>query len=242
MTVTAETHVRPRLLFRVDPIPLESPRGYFCRVASAHGYDSPQWLVNLAGFSGPSAALDPENHVRPLAHVLRLEPEEWWAMSYRPVKGTGRFAQRAFYGRTVRGDQFNYRRPRICPQCLRERPVWWAVWDLGLVAACPFHCCLLVNQCPAYGKKLVWRRPAVERCRCGSDSRTATAEAANADLVAMNALIYRAAGFSLGAAVELQLAAYHFPPELGRLALGPLLRLIRFVEFIGEKGRLRRKQ
>jgi len=163
-------------------------------------------------------------------------------MSYRPVKGTGRFAQRAFYGQTVRADQFNYRRPRICPQCLGQRPVWWAVWDLGLVAACPFHRRLLVNQCPACGKKLVWRRPAVERCRCGTDLRTATAEVANADLVAMNAVIYRAAGFSLGAAVELQLAAYHFPPELGRLALGPLLRLIRFVEFIGEKDRLRRKQ
>jgi hypothetical protein len=231
-----------RLLFRVDPIPLESPRGYFCRVASAHGYASPQWLVDLAGFSGPSTALDPEDHVQPLAHVLRLEPKEWLAISYRPVKETGRFAQRAFCGQTVRADQFNYRRPRICPGCLRERPLWWAVWDLGLVAACPFHRCLLINQCPACGKKLVWRRPAVERCRCGTDLRGATAEAANADLVVMNTLIYRAAGFSPGTAAELQLGAYHFPSELGQLALGPLLRLIRFMGLIEEKDRLRRKQ
>lgn len=35
---------------------------------------------------------------------------------------------------------------------------------------------------------------------------------------------------------------YHFPPELEQLALGPLLRLIRFVGLIGEKDRLRRKQ
>jgi hypothetical protein len=61
-------------------------------------------------------------------------------------------------------------------------------------------------------------------------------------LVAINTLIYRAAGLSLGGAVELQLGAYRFPPELGQLALGPLLRLIRFVGLIGEKDRLRRKQ
>ncbi len=231
-----------RLLFRVEPIPLESPRGYFCRVASAHGYDSPQWLVHLAGFPRCISAFDREDQCRPIAHVLRLGPQEWLAMSYRAVKGTGRFAQRSFCGRKVRADQFNYRRPRICPGCLRERPVWWAVWDLGLVAACPFHRCLLINRCPACGKKLVWQRPAVEKCRCGTDLRTAASEAANADLVAMNTLIYRAAGFSLGAAAELELNDYHFPPDLGRLALGPLLRLVRFLGLIGEKDRLRRKQ
>ena len=43
----------------------------------------------------------------------------------------------------------NYRCPRICPLCLRECPVWWAVWDLGLVTTCPLHRCHLLNQCPA---------------------------------------------------------------------------------------------
>ena len=27
-----------RLLFRIDPLPHESPRGYLCRVAQEHGY------------------------------------------------------------------------------------------------------------------------------------------------------------------------------------------------------------
>ena len=30
-----------RLLFRVDPLPRESPRGYLCRVAEEHGYWRP---------------------------------------------------------------------------------------------------------------------------------------------------------------------------------------------------------
>lgn len=163
-------------------------------------------------------------------------------MSYRSVKGIGRFAQRLFCGRKVRGDQFNYRHPRICPGCLRERPVWWAVWDLGLVAACPFHRCLLINRCPVCRKKVAWRRPAVEKCRCGADWRAARAEAADADLVAMNSLIYLVAGFPPGAAAELALRDYHFPPELRRLALGPLLRLIRFLGLTMDKDKLRRKQ
>ncbi len=147
-----------------------------------------------------------------------------------------------FYGQTVRADQFNYRRPRICPGCLRERPVWWAIWDLALVAACPKHRCLLINQCPTCGNKLAWHRPAVHQCRCGTDWRTIATEAANADLVAMNIIIYRAAGFSPGAAAELELSSSHLPAELTQLALDSLLRLIRFLGFIREKDRLRRKQ
>ena len=231
-----------RLLFRVEPVPLESLRGYLCRVASAHGYDDPQWLVHLAGFSGYSAALDRKDHERPMARVLRLEPQQWRAMSYRSVKRAGCVAQRAFCGRTVRSDQLNYRRPRICPYCLRESPVWWAVWDLALVAACPLHRCLLINRCPVCNRNLVWRRPAVEKCRCGADLRAGMADAASADLVAMNTIIYRAAGYSPGAAAEFELGDYHFPPELERLTLGSLLRLIRFVGLIGDKDGLRRKQ
>ena len=58
----------------------------------------------------------------------------------------------------------------------------------------------------------------------------------------MNTLIYRAAGFSPGVAAEAELDRHHFPAELGRLALGPLLRLIRFLGLIREKDRLGRKQ
>ena len=240
--MTKPAGTRARLPFRVEPTPLESPRGYFCRVASVHRYDTPLWLMHLAGISGYRANLDREEHWEPIAHALRLDLKEWLAMCYGPVKGTGRFAQRMFCGQTVRADQFNYRRPRICPHCLRERAVWWAIWDLALVAACPLHRSLLINQCPACGEKLDWQRPAVEICRCEADLRKATADAANADLLAMNALIYRAAGFPPGAAAELTLGDYRFPPELLQLPLGPLLCLIRFLGRIMDKDRLRWKQ
>jgi len=155
-----------RLLFRVDPLPGESPRGYLCRVAQEHSYRGPWSLMEIAGL--PPSGLDREDRVEQVAHVLRLDPEEWRAMCYRHIK-RDRFDQRSFYGEPIRTDDLNYQRPRLCPACLRQRPIWWAVWDLGLIAACPIHRCLLVNLCPACNRRLAWQRSAVHRCRCGFD-------------------------------------------------------------------------
>ena len=159
-----------RLLFRVDPLPRESPRGYLCRVAQEHGYCGPLSLAQIAGL--PRSGLERDDSAKQIAHVLRLEPEEWQAMCYRHIGGRNRFDQRSFYGQRISDDDLNYDRPRICPRCLKERPIWWAVWDLGLVTACPIHRCHLVNQCPACKRRLAWQRPSVHKCRCGLDLRT----------------------------------------------------------------------
>ena len=239
--MTIQANRGSRLLFRVDPISLESPFGYLCRVAQAHRYDRPHWILQLAGLLPGRAAR--EEDASCIAHVLRLEPEEWLAMWYRRIKAAaGRFERRSFCGKPVGGDQLNLSRPRVCPGCLRERSIAWAIWDLGLVAACPIHRYLLVNQCPGCNKPLAWRRPAVERCCCGTDLRAVTAEVATTDLLAMHTLIYCAAGLSPGASPTLGLDDYHFPPEVARLPLGSLLRLIRSLGLLGAEERLRRRQ
>jgi hypothetical protein len=229
-----------RLLFRVDPLPHESPRGYLCRVAQEHGYCGPLSLTQIAGL--PTSGLERDDSVKQIAHVLRLEPEEWQAMCYRHIGGRNRFEQRSFYGQRISDDDLNYDRPRICPPCVKQRPIWWAVWDLGLVTTCPIHRCQLVNQCPVCKRRLAWQRPSVHKCRCGLELCTLTAEAATPDLVAINAAIYRAAGFPLGESAELDLAAAGLPPEVLRLGLGALLRLAFFVGASREKETLRRKQ
>jgi len=121
-----------RLLFRVDPLPGESPRGYLCRVAQEHSYSGSCSLMQIAGL--PPSGLDREDRVEQIAHVLRLGPEEWRAMCYRRIQRRDQFDQRSFYGKPISTDDLNYQRPRLCPACLRERPIWWAVWDLSLVA------------------------------------------------------------------------------------------------------------
>ena len=115
--------IRPgaRLLFRVDPLPRESPRGYLCRVAHEHGYCGPLSLVQIAELQ--TSGLERDDTAKQISHVLRLETEEWVAMCYRHIKGRNRFDQRSFYGERVSGDDLNYKRPRICPRCLEECPV-----------------------------------------------------------------------------------------------------------------------
>ncbi len=228
-----------RLLFRPDPVARESPRGYLCRVARAHRYSGPEWLADIAGI--PPSALEREDRAKQLAHTLRLELTKWLQMSYAPIKGRGRFDRRSFLGQGIEAFQLNYNHPRICPCCLRGRPIWWAVWDLALVTACPMHRCLLIDWCSSCGKKLIWNRPAVHKCRCGADLRTATPEAANSTLLAINTAIYSAAAFRRRIC-EIELQRVSFPPVMAELKLDSLLRLIRFLGSIQENGRLLRKQ
>lgn len=230
---------RARLLFRTDPLPLESPRGYLCRVAHAHRYNGPCWLADLAGI--PPTGLASEDRAKDLAYALRLEVLEWLGMCHKHTEGRGRFKRRSFLGEVIDAFQLNYRRPRVCPCCLCERPVWWAVWDLALVTACPIHRCLLIDRCSACGKRLKWNRPAVHECRCRADLRTATPEAANGTLIAINAVIYRATGFQ-GQISEIEMNVINFPSALAELRLDSLLRVIRFLGSIQKDGRLRRKQ
>ena len=132
-----------RILFRVDPVAGESPRGYLCPTAHDHGYSSPNALAQIAGLwvsgTGKVTGLDQDGAIKQLSYALRLEPEAWRSMCYHHVKGQNRFKQRSFYGETISADDLNYRKPRLCTASLRERPIWWAVWDLGLIVACPEH-------------------------------------------------------------------------------------------------------
>jgi hypothetical protein len=235
-----------RLLFRVEPVAGESPRGYLCRTAHAHGYGSPNALAQIAGLwvsgTGKVTGLDQDAAIKRLSYTLRLEPEEWRSMCYHHVKGRNRFRQRSFYGEAISADDLNYSKPRLCTACLRDNPIWWAVWDLGLIVACPVHRCLLLNQCPACNWKIAWERPAVHKCRCGLDFRQLSAELADRDLVAINAIIYRAASSTLAQTAEVDVTRLGFPAELSRSKLGALLRLVLFVGSLRDGTTLRRKQ
>lgn len=230
----------PRLLFRVEPLPLESPRGYLTRVAHEHGYPGPLAIAQIAGLQRTN--LERDEDAERIAHVLRLEPKEWRAMCYRRVRDKGRYFLRSFCGQSITADALNYGRTRVCPDCLRERAVCWAVWDLGLVSACSQHRCYLIDQCPACGRRLRWRRPSMFRCRCGVDLRKVPADPAPRDLLAIHALIYRASGITLTEQAHEDLRAVYLPPELERLELGSLLRIVVFAGSIGDEGSLRPKQ
>ncbi len=218
-------------------MPFESPLGYLCRVAHAHGYDGPRWLADLAGI--PPGGFELAERGRKLAHALRLDVSEWRRLCYIPV--TGRIERRAFLGQIIGAHQLNYARPRICPGCLRDNPTWWAVWDLKLVSACPIHRCLLIDRCPSCRHKLTWHRRAVHECRCRQDLREVEPEKAEDPLVTINAAIWSAAGIRREAC-EAEVKHANLLPDQVKLSLDATLRLIRFLGSVHENGRIRRKQ
>jgi len=234
--MTNEMCTVPQLVIRVDPVPRESPRGYLCRVAHTHRYSGPYSILQIAGVSGDD--LERVKGIERISRVLRLEPEEWQAMCYRELAGRKGARPRSFGGEHIKYSDLNYMYPRLCPACLRDQPIWWAVWDLRLVAACPLHRCLLLCQCPNCKRRLLWQRPAVHMCHCGLDFRDLTTEEADRDLLAINTLIYHAAGFPLGDEVEHVLAHYCFPKEMLKLRMSTLLRLVLLLGSIRENGRL----
>jgi hypothetical protein len=61
-------------------------------------------------------------------------------------------------------------------------------------------------------------------------------------LVAINAIVFRAARFTLAETAGVEVADFGFPPELLQLELGALLRFVLFVGSINEGSILRRKQ
>jgi hypothetical protein len=148
-----------RLLFRVDPLPRESPRGYLCRVAQEHGYCGPLSLAQIAGL--PTSGLERDDSVKQIAHVLRLEPEEWQAMHYRHIGGRNRFDQRSFYGQRISVDDLNYDRPRICPRCLRESPSGGPCGIWASSPPAPSTVAIWSTNVPACKRRLAWQRPSV---------------------------------------------------------------------------------
>jgi hypothetical protein len=234
----AETSALTRVLFRVDPVPFESPRGYLCRVAHAHGYDRPSWLTDMAGVT--ASGLGRSGCASQIARALRLELAEWRSMSYARLAGTKRSGYRSFMGQILGAEHINIAHARACPYCLRERAVSWAIWDLALVTACPRHKCVLLDRCPLCKEKLSWNRPDVQKCACGMDLGMANPQTADTSLLEINSAISHAAGFMQE--IRIQGKGLGFPAFVGATQLDPLLRLIRFLGSIQEDGRLRSKQ
>ena len=84
-----------RLPFRVDPIPLESARGYLCRVAHTYRYPGDGSLGELAGLR-QLLGLEREDHAVQIAYALRLETGEWRRLCYKSKTATDNLARRHF--------------------------------------------------------------------------------------------------------------------------------------------------
>jgi hypothetical protein len=223
----------PRVLHGVAPQKNgeESPYGYACRVAEANGYSGTQ-IMRLLGRGLVSISI--ATNFKRISFTLRITERAWGSLAYE-YESWGN--ECLFLKQKLGLEQMCIQTPRVCSACLRSRSIWWAVWDLRFVVACPLHRCILLDKCPnCRGPLRLNRRRTVCLCKCGYDLRCNVALEAPGELIAVAEAIYKAAGFYFKTDLE-NYCPISSSGEALPTKLSELLPLLLFVGRRGEFGR-----
>ena len=151
----------------------ESLAGYLLRLTERNYYPSPRWLLHLAGLKGRVRIDFPVNLEQSslLSQLIKIKESQLRAMAYS-----------AFFhscDRDLLIYPFTHCGRKLCPLCLSESVYCRRLWDCKLINTCPFHQCLLVDQCPQCHQEILWSRDSVTRCPCGFDFRSCIPQAAS---------------------------------------------------------------
>lgn len=227
MAISERKPIAPRLLVRPSPLKGEGLRGYLMRVGEANGQEwgANVWRVLTGNHNRyhrvSEAALDN------VADALGLSRDQVAGMSYQPAPDADVNAS-LFFGHQISRGHLR-RKSAVCPRCLAEQNVISGLWELNAICACPQHGTWLIDQCPACGEPFNWNRPRVSSCQCGLDLRTARAEIAPPDVLAMTSLLHDLALNNLPTLDERSLG---YPPGIRQLSLNEMLGLVRYAEKI----------
>jgi len=162
--------------------------GYLMRVADANGYQSANWLFEHSGCD----PLLPRrvSNIAPLAELLGIQHEQLESMCYRPIDPHSWKRTSSLNNLEIPSTAINLKRPRVCPTCLKEKPIRRVAWDLSLIACCPKHGNILLSHCPRCSKGLSWQKGGVCRCHnCDFDLRDAHASEPTARSLALTSYI-----------------------------------------------------
>ena len=173
--------VLPSLPIGKSPIPDESGMSLALRVAAAN-LVSISWLRSQLGVLQPRPFKAEDSSK--LATVLVADPSELRARL--PVYGrAGGTPAILYFGQTTLfAPCLRFRRPQVCPACLRCHGYCPAAWDYSCHAVCPIHCLPMVDQCVSCRRPLTWDRLSVDVCRCGAYIRSPVDEPSEAYQVA----------------------------------------------------------
>ncbi len=143
------------LLVRPRPVVGESVHGFLLRVSSANAL----WSLGAMKAEWADAMI---SQVGGRVHLRG------------PMTGHRHLARPDVGG--LPSQYWNARRPRFCPLCLTESPVWRSLWELVFYTECHLHEGTLLDECSACCRPLSWRRGELLRCACGTDLRLAVSE------------------------------------------------------------------
>ncbi len=169
------------MLRTLAPYVNESLAGYLLRLSEKNYYQSPNWILQLAGHrTNRQIQLNHYNDKPSLLSQLTGIDE-------------GLLKSIAF-GATKKGNFMSYGickgATQLCPDCLKESLYSRLLWDSPLSRICPIHRCNLINQCPQCLQLIKWSRPGIANCQCGFDFRNSLATAANDAQVNFSLYLY----------------------------------------------------
>lgn len=170
-----------RLLVGGKPFPDESLLGYVIRLTEQNVYETPAWMLKMAGFNSDQIhqscafVFRPQDGAAGLSRLAGVNESELLPLGYPQALSPGRAPSYLFSGHRVAQYLIQPARPKLCPKCLSESPYCRRIWDLLTVTACPVHRCLLINRCPKCKRDISCVRSRVRVCRCEFDWRDADA-------------------------------------------------------------------
>lgn len=160
------------LLRSCKPYDDENILSYFIRLSETNGYTTPSWIVGKVQenpYLVSRSALFGKLDFHLLSSMTRVPESTLVNMVYFPLTDS-EGVKNLFCGRPI--PRYLIREnPKVCPQCLQERPYAKKVWDLSFYTACPKHSISLLSSCPRCGTSLSWIRKSICHCTCGFDLR-----------------------------------------------------------------------
>ena len=142
------------------PLMGESGVGFLLRLAAANGINMHK-LRQLVGMTETETFT--AKYADGLFALVGLAGTDQSELLPQGIRGGGV----ACYGHRFRvRTMLRFRRPQLCPACIRETRLCAAHWDLSASVVCLKHRCFLQDICPTCHAQIRWNRPSVEWGHC----------------------------------------------------------------------------
>lgn len=161
-----------KLLRRNRPKSDESFHGYIIRLTEENGYESPSWILKMAGINSSvsycswSVLLKRNLDLSLLGNLVDISTFELDLLLCPPIDP---YFDNLIFGLKAPRNMLQISPSKICPRCLEESNYLRKIWDIIAVTTCPTHKCLLVEKCSNCFRSIDLNRNRVSICQCGFD-------------------------------------------------------------------------
>ena len=131
-------------------------------MAEANYYESPRWILQLAGCSANRVLkfVLYKSRVAKLGQLTGMDDKVLQSKALEASRESN------FINYKV-----NQKATYLCPECLKKSSYARLLWDIEIVLVCHIHRCNLINKCPQCRQTIKWLRSSITRCKCGFDFR-----------------------------------------------------------------------